>query len=278
MADSILQERLLEIESLLVQGQGELAFETLQHMAEDAEEYIQANCVTTEDTQYFSFPTLFDRLLYRRVENDPRQLKDVGEPLDRLYSDYALAAIVVGDYECAQAALAQAIRWNPMACEYRLNLADLYFQAGDVQEYLALSFSVFERASVPEHLCRAFANFSEFFEVQQKPKVAAACLRAARLFEVEESKLSARLKLAAGTEMDPDSITDAEMRELLAQEGLPDGANAEVAICMLFCAQDSAQAGDRNEATRLTVAARDLVGQDSVKALLELINKDDDGN
>ena len=64
----------------------------------------------------------------------------------------------------------------------------------------------------------------------------------------------------------------------MAENGLPDGANAEVALCMLMCATDSAASGDRNLATTLTVRARDLVGAPAVKALLELIRSADAEN
>ena len=57
----------------------------------------------------------------------------------------------------------------------------------------------------------------------------------------------------------------------LAAEGLPDGANAEIAICLLMCASDAAAAGQRDVATRLTLRARDLVGEPAAIALLELI-------
>ena len=60
-----------------------------------------------------AFPTLFDRLAYRRVENDPRKLEDVHEPFDRLYGDLAMAYVRTGDYENAMNALKTAIRWNP---------------------------------------------------------------------------------------------------------------------------------------------------------------------
>ena len=219
-------------------------------IAEDAEEYVDRNCPTTDEVQWFSFPTIFERLAYRRVEKDPRELRDVGEPMDRLYGDLALAAVHTGDYDIATNALKQAVRWNPMGCEMRLNLADLFRVNGDINEYLALTYSVFERASDARHLARAFANFSEYFLVQQKPRTAAAALRAGL-------------------------VGDDEARDLLAQEGLPDGANAEIAICLLMCATDAAQAGQQDVATNLTVRARDLVGEEASMALLRLIRQSD---
>lgn len=275
MERSDLTDELERAEGLMLQAQPEQAAELLARLAEDAEEYVDKNCPTTDEVQWFSFPTLFERLAYRRVENDPRELRDVGEPLDRLYNDLALANVQAGDYDEAMEALKRAVRWNPMDCSYRLNLADLFRVAGDVQEYLALTYSVFERASDARHLARAFVNFSGWFVASEKPRVAAAALRAARALDSRDSSLEAALDQAAGTEHDPDLVTDAEMRELLAAEGLPDGANAEIAVCLLMCAGDAMGAGERDVAATLTLRARDLVGEPAARALLELIHQTD---
>lgn len=278
MSQTTMTDDLERAEGLMLQGQPEQARELLARLAEDAEEYVDRNCPTTEEVQWFSFPTLFERLAYRRVEEDPRELRDVGEPLDRLYNDLALASVQVGDYDEAMAALKRAVRWNPMDCSYRLNLADLFRVSGDVQEYLALTYSVFERASDARHLIRAFVNFSGWFASTEKPRAAAAALRAARAFDLADSSLEAALDQAAGTDRDPGLVSDAEMSELLAAEGLPDGANAEIAVCLLMCAGDAATAGARDVAANLTLRARDLVGEPAAKALLELIHETDEGS
>ena len=266
-----LVEDLQTAEGLMLQDQPEQAAELLARLAEDAEEYVDRNCPTTDEVQWFSFPTLFERLAYRRVEDDPRELRDVGEPLDRLYNDLALANVQAGDYEEAMRALRSAVRWNPMDCGYRLNLADLYRVSGDVQEYLALTHTVFERASDAQHLVRAYLNFAGWFQANQNPRAAAAALRAARTLDMPDGSLDAAIDQARGTDADPDLVDDDQARELLAAEGLPAGANAEIAVCLLLCAQDSARAGDRPTATGMTMRARDLVGAPACKALLDLI-------
>lgn len=277
MGTSNLQDELVAAESLMVDGQDEAAKKRLAALAEDAEEYVDANCQTTEDVQWFAFPTLFERLAYRRVEKDPRTLEDVGEPLSRLYSDLALACVRMGDAQEAIEALKQCIRWNPMDCGARLDLAELFRAQGDNQEYLALTYSVFERASDARHLARAFANFSEYFGAIGKPRTQAAALRAARRLDMgDDGKLTQMLADAKGTDHDPDEVDDSECSELLGKEGLPDGANADIAVCLLFCASDAADFGNRNLATELTIRARDLVGTDACKALLELIHADDE--
>ena len=266
-----LADALAQAEGYMLQGQDEAAAELLRRLAEDAEEYIDKNCAATEAVQWFSFPTPFEKLAYRRVEGDPRELRDVGEPLDRLYSDLALANVHIGDYDEAKAALKSAIRWNPMDCGSRLNLADLYKVDGNMDEYLGLSFSVFERASEPRHLARAFVNFSAWFQVSNKPQVAAACLRAAQALDVSDGALDAALDQAAGTDRDPAGVSESEARSLLAAEGLPAGANAEMAACLLICASNAARAGEKNDATSFTLRARDLVGEPAAMSLLRAI-------
>ena len=276
MSQNNLSDELLRAEGLLVQGQDELALELLARLAEDAEEYVDRNCPTTSELQWFSFPTIFERLAYRRVEQDPRELRDVGEPLDRLYADLALAQVHAGDYDSAAAALRQAVRWNPMGCEHRLNLADLCRISGDLREHLALSYSVFERASEAAHIVRAYLNFADYFQAAENPRAAAACLHVAQRIDARDQALLASLEHAAGTPADPSTVTDEEASQLLAAEGLPDGANAEIAVCLLMCAADAAEMGDRNVATRLTVRARDLVGEKAAMALLQLIREGDE--
>lgn len=47
-----------------------------------------------------------------------------------------------------------------------------------------------------------------------------------------------------------------------------DLASAEIAICLIMCATDAASDGDKQEATRLTVRARDLVGEEACAAII----------
>ena len=271
-----LADELVAAEGLIAAGQTEPAAELLSRLAADAQEYVACNCPTTDEVQWFSFPTMFERLAYRRVENDPRELRDVGEPLDRLYADLAFSRAHERDYEGASEALKCAVRWNPMGCAYRLDLAELYRLRGDTQEYLALTYSVFERASDVRHLVRAFGNFARHFMDTGADASAAAALRCARRLDWEDEALRELLARAKGSAADPDALSDEQASELLAQQGLPDGANAEIAITLLICAMDAANAKQRDLATTLTVRARDLVGSQAVAALVELIRSTDD--
>jgi hypothetical protein len=89
--------------------------------------------------------------------------------------------------------------------------------------------------------------------------------------ERRDDTLEAALRQASGTSYDPSQLSDEQAQELLENEGFPFGANAEIAVCLLMCATDAVDLGDRALATNLTLRARDLVGEPAAKALLELI-------
>ncbi|MBQ6395086.1 MAG: hypothetical protein IJH87_01895 [Atopobiaceae bacterium] len=272
MADSITQDALREAESLLIAGRDEEAEDRLAALAADLEEYVDRNCETTDEVQWFSFPTPFERLAYRRIEGDPRELRDAGEPISSVYSLLAFAQIRLREYEQAAESLKSCIRWNPMDCRARLDLGELCRYLGDEEEYLALTHSVFQRASEAAHLVRAYAVFANWFGRTGKGEVQAACLHAAERLGIESNVLSSAL-VDAG-EHGPDTVDDAEADRILAEEGLPAGANAEIAVCLLVSAAEAADSGDRALATQLTVRARDLVGAPAAARLLELIRSE----
>ena len=214
-------------------------------------------------------------MAYRRVERDPRELTQLEAPFDRLYAALAYVYIQKGEYESARDALKQAVRWNPMNCAHRLNLAEVFRALGNTQEWAALSASVLERAATPQTLARAFANLGQFFLAAEKPLAAEGCRRAAIRACADDSAATALAAQIDGERPELADRSDTEVNGAVEAEGLATGANAEIAVCLLMCATDAAAEGDRNEATRLTLLARDLIGAPACEALIRLIRESD---
>ena len=264
-----------QAERLLAAGEIGQAEPLLEHLVEEIEDYAATELVATEKTQYFSFEEPFERIAYRRVENDPRTLVNVDVPLDRVYADLAYALIRQERYEEAGKVLAQAVRWNPMKCSYRLDLAELRRAAGDTQEWLALSHSVMERASNARELARAYVNFGTWFITEAKPEAAVACQRIAQGLAPSDRAVQAFAEQMAQVAPDAAQVSDDAALAALAEEGVPAGANAEICICLLMCASDALDAGNANQAASLTVRARNLIGEEACRALIKLIRESD---
>lgn len=262
-------------ENLLAEGELETAAVLLEELASEAGEYADTACIATDARQWFSFSSPFEYLAYRRVERDPRELSQVEAPFDRLYADLAYIYIQRHEYESARDALKQAVRWNPMNCAHRLNLAEVFRALGDTQEWAALSASVLDRATTPQALARAFANLGQYFLAGENLAAAEGCRRAAiRACDAD----AAATALAAQLDKEhPElgELSDEVVNKQLEEHGIGTGANAEIAVCLLMCATDAASEGDRNEATRLTLLARDLVGAPACEALIRLIRESD---
>lgn len=263
------------VENFLGQGETDAALPALLDMRDAIEAYVEAECVTSDEVQYFSFADAFERIAYRRVEEDPRTLVQVPLPFDRVYSDLAFVYIQQQEYAHARDALKQAVRWDPMNCAYRLDLAELYRVLGNADEWAALSYSVMARASDAVHLGRACANLSRFFLDAKEPMLAAGFARRAAAFAPGERSTREALTRLVAEAPDEANAPEEEVLAALTGQGFPTEPNAEMAICLLMSATDAAAEGDHAQATRYTMRARNLVGEDAAKALIQLIRESD---
>ncbi len=273
------RDQLARIEGYLANDQTSEVLPALQGLVADLEAYIDENCVATDEDQFFSFSTPFQKLTYRRVEADPRRLHDVPVPFDRAYSDFAFCLIGQHDYEKAAEALKQAVRWNPMNCSYRLDLATLLKQLGEYEQYLKMTYSVFARAASSAHLVRAYLNFADYFMQCGQFETAAACVKSAlRLAPEDKRSTTVASKLTVEHGCNPLEMTDEDAARLLDEQGIPEGANVEVVLSALLLADISAAQGDLSTCQDMAQVAVDLVGQKRAMVLAELVREHGEEN
>lgn len=262
-------------ETYLAAGDISTASQMLERYLELAEEYIAEECQATDEVQYFSFQDSFERLCYARVEHDPRRIVAVPAPFDRLYSDVAYVCIQQQDYERARDALVQAVRWNPMNCKYRLDLAEIFRALGDIQEWAALSNSVLERASDGRVAARAYSNLGQLFIDQDNAVAASGCARLAVRLAPADARTVALMDRLAKEHPEVAKDSDDHVLGELSIQGIPTSPSADVAICLLICASDAAAAGDRAQAAEYTARANGLIGKEACSALIKMIREAD---
>ena len=262
-------------ENLLATGNDEQALDLLQELADAVTEFAQEQCQATDKKQWFSFESPFERLAYRQVERDPRELVQVAVPFDRVYADLALAYMRIQRWEPARDALMQAVRWNPMNCTYRLDLAELFAALDDVQEFAALSASVIDRAADAALLGRAYANLGQFFLQSENDLAAEGCRRLAMKYGERDARVQSFEQQMEEEHADLAVKEDTRVFSAVQEQGIATNPSAEIAVCLLMCASDAASAGAQNEATNLTLRARDLIGEEACSALAKLIRESD---
>lgn len=262
-------------ETYLAAGDISTASQMLERYLELAEEYIAEECQATDEVQYFSFQDSFERLCYARVEHDPRRIVAVPAPFDRLYSDVAYVCIQQQDYERARDALVQAVRWNPMNCKYRLDLAEIFRALGDIQEWAALSNSVLERASDGRVAARAYSNLGQLFIDQDNAVAASGCARLAVRLAPADARTVALMDRLAKEHPEVAKDSDDHVLGELSIQGIPTSPSADVAICLLICASNAAAAGDRAQAAEYTARANGLIGKEACSALIKMIRETD---
>lgn len=262
-------------ETYLAAGDISTASQMLERYLELAEEYIAEECQATDEVQYFSFQDSFERLCYARVEHDPRRIVAVPAPFDRLYSDVAYVCIQQQDYERARDALVQAVRWNPMNCKYRLDLAEIFRALGDIQEWAALSNSVLERASDGRVAARAYSNLGQLFIDQDNAVAASGCARLAVRLAPADARTVALMDRLAKEHPEVAKDSDDHVMGELSIQGIPTSPSADVAICLLICASNAAAVGDCAQAAEYTARANGLIGKEACSALIKMIREAD---
>lgn len=262
-------------ETYLAAGDISTASQMLERYLELVEDYIAEMCQATDEVQYFSFQDSFERLCYARVEHDPRRIVAVPAPFDRLYSDVAYVCIQQQDYERARDALVQAVRWNPMNCKYRLDLAEIFRALGDIQEWAALSNSVLERASDGRVAARAYSNLGQLFIDQDNAVAASGCARLAVRLAPADARTVALMDRLAKEHPEVAKDSDDHVMGELSIQGIPTSPSADVAICLLICASGAATAGDRAQAAKYTARANGLIGKEACSALIKMIHEAD---
>ena len=275
METQISEQDIEYAETYLAAGDISTASQMLERYLELAEEYIAEECQATDEVQYFSFQDSFERLCYARVEHDPRRIVAVPAPFDRLYSDVAYVCIQQQDYERARDALVQAVRWNPMNCKYRLDLAEIFRALGDIQEWAALSNSVLERASDGRVAARAYSNLGQLFIDQDNAVAASGCARLAVRLAPADARTVALMDRLAKEHPEVAKDSDDHVLGELSIQGIPTSPSADVAICLLICASDAATAGDRAQAAEYTARANGLIGKEACSALIKMIREAD---
>lgn len=267
-------EQLERAESYLADEKYDTILPAFEGMVADMEVYIDEMCPTSDEVQWFSFASPFERLTYQRVESDPRELRDVPVPFDRAYADLAFCQINLERFEEAAANLKQAVRWNPMNCSHRLNLAGVLRHTGDYEEFLRLSYSVFARASHSWHLVRAYDNFADYFMNCEQYDTAAACVKCGLRLNKDDKRLLERAEeLREERQCDPATQTDELTEALLDPQGIPEGANVEVVLSALLLADIAAARKDMQTCADMAQIAVDLVGQHRATALAHMVSE-----
>ena len=189
----------------------------------------------------------------------------------------AFAYICQQDYVSARNALSQAVRWNPMNCAYRLDLAELFRALDDTQEWAALSHSVIERASDARSAARAYANLGEFFLDAHNALAASGCARTAqRLADYipYESNKNKRVLFDNITYKDYEIVEKQPAASVAAPAPITRTAPvyAPVTAPVTAPAEDDAMPTARTMGTlqRASVRAAEAEGQAGVRSVLSL--------
>lgn len=267
-------EHIKEVQALHKQAGVQAARALLEQYLQEIETVQLSRYKTTDQDQYFCFSSPLDSLVYKASEQDPRTIHVLDECFDKIYAYLAFCYREEGELELAAQALAQAVRWNPARCEYRLQLADINREKGDMPAALSLAHSVLFRSVYPEEHVEAYLLFTHFFLQQQQLSTAAACLRSARAYACSHAVLDEYTQILVQAGSDPDTLDDELAEQLLDAQGIPDGPHIALMISLLIYADECKNAGEFEQAARYTALVERFLGKKKTCDLATIIREE----
>lgn len=267
-------ESIREAQALHKQSGVQAASALLEQYVQEIQAAQNTQYITSEQEQYFCFTTTLDNLIYKASERDPRIIHVLEDSFDKVYAYLAACYKEMGQLDAAAQAMAQAVRWNPVRCEYRLQLAELSKQQGDLSSALSLAHSVFARSVYPEEHLEAYLFFIEFFLQQQQLSTAAALVYVASLYRCPSEKLDefSRVLIQAGS--DPYALDEELVEQLLDAQDIPDGPSIELMISLLVYADECLKAGEDTQAQDYRAIVERFLGEKKTADLAAIIREE----
>lgn len=154
-----------------------------------AAEELQRNKPLQEDDSYcyFNFSSLFDMLLYKRLNKTTRELRLAERNYGQFY--YLYSKLCGND----EALLQQAITWSPMNTLYWFQYAELLRMRGDLETFRKLTLQMFHFLYTRESIGLAYQNLGFYYANNKNYELAAMLYRISMEYAEDTGKARTEL-------------------------------------------------------------------------------------
>ena len=228
------------------------------------------------DTVYFAFAEPMENILYSLRNTVDKPVTQAPEPFASLYFTYGKLLMGMKDFEGAEAALKQAMRWNPVNPNIALMLADVYRAQERFEDFADVTKKVFQNAYTGPYLARCYRNMGYYFVETQQWKEAMGCYLMSLEYDPESEDATKEIQYiqeksegAAGVPRIDD------FKETAREHGIPVGPDQEIVGIAVSYGRQALDDGRKDVAHYFLVMAYDLTNDDSIRALADEIEAED---
>lgn len=272
------ENHLLGIESVLDEAQ----FNMYRRKFDVAKKILSAAVAKVEEfnmyqddavSEYHSFNTAIEEILYAHIYKPKKDLRQAPEPLSNLYLTFGCLLFELKDFDAAEVALKKAMRWNPIDPRIFFEYAELFKQSGDMNSFYKFTLQIFPRAYSSEQLARCYRNLGYYFVERRLWKVAAGCYLLSTNYETESKQAQSELwyiQQKAGENFSLPTLEDVE--RFAKQYKFPLGADEDVIGIAATFGMQAFNDGQRDAAKYFLGIAYDLTDADEFKDILDTLD------
>ena len=235
-----------------------------------------ANLFTDDQvSEYHCFNEYFEEVLYRENTEPAKDVRRADIPMDQIYTQYGSILIDLMRPKEAEAALAEAMRWNPADAQIAFERSEACKLQGDLEGFFRLTLDTFKYAFRPKQVARCFRNLGFYFAEKEQWEEAAACFTMSLQYDPESTQAMSELyyiQYKAGKVISPDMD---HFRNISEKYGFPDGADPNVLHLSFICGKCFAEDGNTAGARYCWQITYDLTQAEVIRKLIEALPEDD---
>ena len=229
-------------------------------------------------SEYHTFNTPIEEIIYRHRCQPKKELRQAPEPLSLLYMNLGVVLLELEEMDAAKDALEKAMRWNPIDADIAFEHAEIFKKLGRMDEFFKLTMGIFPNVYQRRHLARCYRNLGYYFVEKELWEVAASCYLISIHYDKDTPQAQSELwyiqqKADAGFSM---PTSEEEIEKYARQYHIPMGANQDVIGIAMYFGEQSEKGGQIDAAKYFYSIAYDLTGFDEIKERIDALPQEAD--
>lgn len=176
----------------------------------------------------FSFKTPVEEILYLVENGMDEELQAAPGNYSRVLQLYAYTLAEKGDFTGSEAALEEALRWNPMSAEIMLEVAEIARRKEEYDRFYELSKRALETACSSEEVATCYRNLGYYFLTKHDYETAQALYLVSLSFAKNETATAELYYTISTGGLCAGPIPPAQLRATLSKKGIQLGANPTI--------------------------------------------------
>lgn len=220
--------------------------------------------------QYHTFAAPIEQIIFLNDCDRSFTYAGAPEPFATLYLTYGNLLMGMEDFDGAKAAVENAIRWNPVNPNLKLEYADVFRAMGDLEGFYETSLDALTTAYTKEYLGHIYRNIGYYFIEKEKWDEAMAAYVLSLHFDSKSTDAAKEIDYIQEKTNGKTGIPSLDSIKKVGEEnGFSTEPNESIVGIAAFYGHKAKDDGRKDVAAYFLSIAYDLTGDGNIKNILD---------